>query len=117
MPIPREELSGKVHEFLGRSTNYKKSIRTAGYHLVLAIFTFELLSVPWRYSAYLFLILFAFAAYRSLYGYQIKHFTKVFRKNGKIAFSIPSTERTEQERNDFRNYYAEWIKNEPTSQP
>ncbi len=108
--FPREELSEKISERWGRSSSYKKSFRDAARNLVLSLLLYVLLPAPWNYSAYLFLMLFAFAIYRSFFDYEKKRWTLIYNKTGKIAVSIRAPGRTQEECDEIRRYYTEWIK-------
>jgi len=112
----RSELSPKLEEFSAR-THYSTSLRLTGVYPVLAMFSYALLPLPWRYSTYLFLAFALACTYRTIRHWQKKYWICVSKANGDYAVSIQATRWTEEERENFRRYYAEWVIGTPQATP
>jgi hypothetical protein len=108
--IQRQELVPELSEATsGAGSLAMKEFRFAGIYLILAMFSYVLLPTPWRYSTYLFLLAFAVLAYRGVKVFGRKHWIRISRKNGSLAVGIQATKWTDEEREEFRRFYKEWI--------
>ncbi|HTB81289.1 MAG TPA: hypothetical protein VK717_10430 [Opitutaceae bacterium] len=107
----RQELTPTLTETTGRvyRAQAMQAHRWAIGCLILAMFSYVLLPPPWRNSTYLFLAAFAVQAYRGFNCLRKGHWIQIFRRDGKSMVSVQVTKWTEREREEFRDFYAEWI--------
>lgn len=105
----RSELSPHLNEYSGPSIRFLNSFRLAGVYLILALFTWVLLPEPWRYTTFLFLVLFALGVYRGAKAFRHKQWFQIMRKNGTRTASVLIDKWTEDERKEFQHFYTGWI--------
>ncbi len=105
----RRELASQLTDFKGPSKQLKKAARLAGIYLVLSMFSYVLLPLPWRYSAGLFLVLFILAALQSACYLQTNNWIYIYKKDGTAIVGVQVTRWTEEERNEFHRFYSQWI--------
>jgi hypothetical protein len=102
------ELSGSLDE--GTGSYGSNMSRLPGVYLVLAMFSWALLPRPWRYSTYVFLVMFVYSAILAISRLKKRAWMRIKRINGDTAFSVQVTSWPETEREAFRKFYSEWIK-------
>ena len=106
----REQLSPHLSESSSMGARAKGPLLTAGGYLVLAMFSYVLLPVPWRYVVWLFLALFALAAYTGVSRFfRRAQWITIVRKDGASAVTIDVTHWPPEERTDFARYFGDWM--------
>jgi hypothetical protein len=108
-PYRRSELDPKLYETVEVPRASEKNARFPGLYVLLALFSYALLPLPWVYATYVFLALFAASAIVAILGLRKKFWIQVYKSSGGVAISVNATKWSESEREKFKRSYADWM--------
>jgi hypothetical protein len=106
--IMRDQLSPHLAEAnsFGR---FRWPLLTASGYLILAMFAYALLPMPWRHATWLFLALFVLSAFTAIRRMRKSQWISILEKNGRSAVGVNVTGWSDNERKEFQTFYAIWI--------
>jgi hypothetical protein len=102
----RQELSFHLRQGTGRYAY--TGLRLPAIYLTLTIISYAWEPQPWRFSAYLFLILFLLSGYRFLFRLKKRNWIRIIKKNGDSAVDVQMTKWNREERKQFISFYSDW---------
>jgi hypothetical protein len=106
----RSELGRTLGDYSGSSPLRASYGRLPGTYLVLAMFSYALLPLPWRYSTYVFLAFFAVSLVQVLRSLRRRDWIKINTSTGNVAVAVQVTKWSSDERDRFRRSYCEFMK-------
>jgi hypothetical protein len=112
----RSELAQKIGEYSGARRLKASSARLPGVYAVLAMFSYALLPLPWRYSTFIFLLFLVISVFRVVMNLRRRDWLQIYTKANQHAVSIDVTKWTLEERTEFRRSYEQFIE-KPNQQP
>jgi hypothetical protein len=105
----RAELAQTLGEYSGTTPVRGNFGRLPGIYLVLSIFSYVLLPMPWRSVTLLFVLFSGLSSYKAIKALQRNDWLVINTLNGKPAVSMKVTNWSEDERKEFWRAYRSFM--------
>jgi hypothetical protein len=115
--IVRDQLSPHLTESSSLAGNIKGPLRAVGGYLVLAMFSYALLPLPWRYVTGLFLALFVLSVFWVIRFSRRNRGVNINAKNGLPIVWVNVTKWSDEERREFQQFFGTWLNRPPEKAP
>ena len=111
--IMRDALSPHLSESNAIGAYMSSPLIRAGLSIILSVFSFALLPVPWHYIGYFFVVSTVISLGFALSRIGTTYWLSILKKDGDIAVGVQVTKWSQAERDEFIDFFSKWVEAHP----